>query len=63
LPIIAALPLCHGAVTGLPSLSKPGARPLSQSMTTFIEAMSPGPPCSGQPVECPVPSISARITA
>jgi hypothetical protein len=63
LPIIAALPLCHVAVTALPSLSNPGTRPLSQSMTAFMLATSPGPPCIGQPVENAVPFMCARITA
>src|SRR5690242_5239679 len=59
LPIIAALPLSQLAVTALPRTSLPGVRPFSQSITDFMPAMSPGPPCSGQPVEFAVPFDSA----
>ena len=66
-PIIAALPLSQPATTALPPVtaSNPGAaaRPCSQSMTAFMLAMSPGPPCSGQPVDQAVPLACARMTA
>ena len=58
---MAELPLLQAAVTGVaPSGAvNPSIRPPSQSITDLMPATSPGPPCMGQPVELPVPFISA----